>query len=431
MAQSGFTPIQLYRTATASAVPSAANLGAGELAINTNDGKLFFKNSAGAVAVLADVTPAPGGVSYVAKTANFTVANLQGVLANTSSGAFTVTLPASPTLGDQVIIADAGGAFGTNALIVGRNGSTIEGTAADLNLDINGVSVQFVYSGSTWEVYAQIGGNGGNAVTLTGTQTLTNKTINYANNTLVGVASLTGTQTLTNKTLTSPVLTTPVLSGITTTASGSMEFLPADYTMVIRGGGSSEGTIKLNCAANSHGQSLTAQPHALGITNEMLLPIGANSTLVSLVSADTLTNKTINYANNTFVGVASLGANTFTATQNLADNIVQRPVLKDYAETKVAMAANAVDLALGNVQTKTISGAQTLTFSNPPASGLAGSFTLILTNGGSAAVTFPSSVDWPAATAPTLTTSGVDVLTFVTIDGGTIWYGIASGIGMA
>jgi len=406
MAQSGFTPIQLYRTATASAVPSAANLGAGELAINTNDGKLFFKNSAGAVAVLADVTPAPGGVSYVAKTANFTVANLQGVLANTSSGAFTVTLPASPTLGDQVIIADAGGAFGTNALIVGRNGSTIEGTAADLNLDINGVSVQFVYSGSTWEVYAQIGGNGGNAVTLTGTQTLTNKT------------------------LTSPVLTTPVLSGITTTASGSMEFLPADYTMVIRGGGSSEGTIKLNCAANSHGQSLTAQPHALGITNEMLLPIGANSTLVSLVSADTLTNKTINYANNTFVGVASLGANAFTATQNLADNIVQRPVLKDYAETKVAMgSATAVNLEEGNVFSKTISGTTTLTFTNP-SSAAATSFSLILTNGGSATLNFPSAVDWSAATAPTLTQSGIDILTFTTIDGGNIWYGIVSGLAM-
>ena len=53
MAETGFTPIQLYRTATASAAPSAANLNAGELAINTNDGKLFYKNSAGAVAVIA------------------------------------------------------------------------------------------------------------------------------------------------------------------------------------------------------------------------------------------------------------------------------------------------------------------------------------------------------------------------------------------
>ena len=114
-----------------------------------------------------------------------------------------------------------------------------------------------------------------------------------------------------------------------------------------------------------------------------------------------------------------------TGLVNMSDQIVQRPVIKDYAETKVAMAANAVDLSLGNVQTKTISGAQTLTFTNPPASGSAGSFTLILTNGGSATVTWPTTVDWPAATAPTLTASGVDVLFFTTIDGGTIWYGTA------
>lgn len=124
-------------------------------------------------------------------------------------------------------------------------------------------------------------------------------------------------------------------------------------------------------------------------------------------------------------------AETRSASINMADNVVQRPVLQDYAETKVAMSANDVDLSLGNVQTKTISGTTTLTFSNPPASGSAGSFTLLLTNGGSAAVTWPTSVDWPAATAPTLTAAGVDVLVFTTIDGGTTWYGIASGIGMA
>ena len=124
-------------------------------------------------------------------------------------------------------------------------------------------------------------------------------------------------------------------------------------------------------------------------------------------------------------------AETRSASINMADNIVQRPVIKDYAETKVAMAANDVDLSLGNVQTKTISGAQTLTFSNSPASGSAGSFTLLLTNGGSATVTWPTSVDWPVGTAPTLTAAGLDILVFTTIDGGTTWYGIASGIGMA
>ena len=124
-------------------------------------------------------------------------------------------------------------------------------------------------------------------------------------------------------------------------------------------------------------------------------------------------------------------AETRSASINFSDNVLQRPELKDYAETKVAMAANDVDLALGNVFTKTISGAQTLTFSNPPATGKGGAFTLILTNGGSATITWPTSVDWPAATAPTLTAAGVDVLTFTTIDAGTIWYGIASGVGMA
>jgi len=121
-------------------------------------------------------TPA-GGLTYVVKTANYTTQNLEGVLANTTAGAFTVTLPATPATGNQCVIADHSATFGTNNLTVGRNGSTINGTAADLTLDISGVSVQFVYNGTTWDVYAQIGGNGGTAATLTGTETLTNKTL--------------------------------------------------------------------------------------------------------------------------------------------------------------------------------------------------------------------------------------------------------------
>lgn len=62
MAQSGYTPIQLYRTATPSAAPTAGNLADGELAINTVDEKLYFKNSAGTVKLLAaNVTPAENG----------------------------------------------------------------------------------------------------------------------------------------------------------------------------------------------------------------------------------------------------------------------------------------------------------------------------------------------------------------------------------
>ena len=354
----GLTP----STSTSGAVTLAGTLapgsgGTGITAVGTSGNVLTSTGSA-----WASTAPAAAGVVYVAKTTTYTTTNLEGVLANTSGGAFTVTLPASPSLGDQVVIADSGNAFGTNNLTTGRNGSTIEGTAADLVLNINGVSVQFVYSGTTWEVYAQVGGNSGSVVTLDATQTLTNKTLSSATNIFpTSLATIASTQTLTNKTLTAPVLTAPVLG---TPASGTL--------------------------TNATG----------------LPPAGVVGT------------------------AAILGANTFTGTQNLADQIVQRPLLKDYSESKVAMSANDVDLELGNVFTYTLSGAQTLTFSNPIASGNSSSFSLILTNGGSATLTFPTAVDWPAATAPTLSSAGVDVLTFVTIDGGTIWYGIASGIGM-
>ena len=128
-----------------------------------------------------------GGLTYIFTTTPVTATDKQGVLTSTAGGAFTVTLPATPSVGAQVVVADAGASWGTNNLTVGRNGSTIGGLAENLVCDITGVSVQFVYDGTTWEVYAQIGGQGGNAVTLDGVQTLTNKTINIANNTLTGV----------------------------------------------------------------------------------------------------------------------------------------------------------------------------------------------------------------------------------------------------
>ena len=158
--------------------------------------------------------------------------------------------------------------------------------------------------------------------------------------------------------------------------------------------------------------------------------IAEGTTQVGLVTTEGTTQ--VAAVQNAVTNLSSINvAETRSASVNMADNVIQRPVLKDYAETKVAMAANDADLSLGNVQTKTISGVATLTFSNPPATGSSGSFTLILTNGGSAAVTWPTSVDWPLATAPTLTAAGVDVLVFTTIDAGTTWYRIAAGIGMA
>lgn len=63
MAQSGYTPIQLYRSTTAAAAPTAGNLNDGELAINTTDGKLYFKTTGGTVTLLASSDIAAGVIS--------------------------------------------------------------------------------------------------------------------------------------------------------------------------------------------------------------------------------------------------------------------------------------------------------------------------------------------------------------------------------
>jgi hypothetical protein len=68
-------------------------------------------------------------------------------------------LPASPTTGSSVVITD-GGNWTTNNLIVARNGSTIEGLSEDLTLNMGGVTVWLVYSGSTWHVSASVGPQG-------------------------------------------------------------------------------------------------------------------------------------------------------------------------------------------------------------------------------------------------------------------------------
>jgi hypothetical protein len=91
-----------------------------------------------------------GGTSWQAiKTGNYTASAGEGVFANTTAGAFTVTLPASPSLGDEVSIVDYAGTFDTNNLTVGRNSQPIMGTAADLTVSIERAGLTLAYVDST------------------------------------------------------------------------------------------------------------------------------------------------------------------------------------------------------------------------------------------------------------------------------------------
>jgi hypothetical protein len=84
MAQAGFTPISLYFSTTAAATPSSANLVAGELALNTVDEKLYFKNSAGTVKLLASNAGSTATVSSVAQTFTGGIVSVAGSPITTS-----------------------------------------------------------------------------------------------------------------------------------------------------------------------------------------------------------------------------------------------------------------------------------------------------------------------------------------------------------
>jgi len=93
-----------------------------------------------------------------------------------------------------------------------------------------------------------------------------------------------------------------------------------------------------------------------------------------------------------------------------------------YTENIVAVSGTAVDCATASYFTKTVTGATTFTFTNVP-TGVAYAFTFEVTLNGSNAITWPSSVKWPADTAPTITDGKTQVFVFLTDDGGTRWRG--------
>ena len=91
------------------------------------------------------------GTAWVGlKTAGYTAAAGEGVLCDTAdTAAFTVTLPAAPSLGDEVSIVDAVGNAGTDNITVGRNSLNIQGAAADLVISTNNAAIKLVYSDAT------------------------------------------------------------------------------------------------------------------------------------------------------------------------------------------------------------------------------------------------------------------------------------------
>jgi hypothetical protein len=118
---------------------------------------LTIGQSGDTVTLAAGATSSGFGATYngavnwdtTAKTTNFTAVSGNGYFVNTTSGAITITLPATPSAGDIVAINDYARTFATNNVTVGRNGSNIQGASSDATISTNGQSVTFVYVDGT------------------------------------------------------------------------------------------------------------------------------------------------------------------------------------------------------------------------------------------------------------------------------------------
>ena len=160
---------------------------------------------------------------------------------------------------------------------IGRGTSANDGTGDDLRTGAGKVNANFV------EIYTKFGdGSALNADSF---------------------VTLTGTETLTNKTLTDPEV--DGTSGITSGSSANLKLSAGNQIVEVRGGGSNPGSITLNCETNAHEQKIISQPHSAAVTNVLTLPAGADAELVSAVATQTLTNKTINGPDNTLTNIAN------------------------------------------------------------------------------------------------------------------------------
>ena len=178
--------------------------------------------------------------------------------------------------------------------------------------------------------------------------------------------------------------------------------------------GSGAGTI-VNSKGVIYGSS--------GEVNATTLQIGGTSITASAAE--------LNYNDITTLGTSE-ASKVVTADANGVVTFDNGTITESTAITSSSNAAT-INLRDGDNFTHTLTENVTYTFSNPAASGKVSMFSLKVTQDSTArTITWPSSVDWASATAPTLTTTsgGVDVFVFVTYDGGTTYYGFTAGQAM-
>lgn len=387
------------------------------------------------------------------------------------SGAMTATKPTAPNIKAEIgIVINAGSGSSGSIYVKIFPGSQLGGTDQNVQLTSPANNDFLVYDGGDkrWENYSAssaktaIGlGNVENTALSTWAGSTNITTIGTISTGTVPVANISGLATVATSGKYSDLTGTPTLATVATSGKYSdLTGLPTlgtissqDASNVTISGGSINGTTigassastgaftTLSASSTVSGTGFStylASPPAIGGTAPAA---GKFTTLeatgVATVTAGTVSAPAITTSGDTNTGIffpaadsiafTEGGTEVFRIESNGRMGIGQTsPASKldlsgNYASNITAMGALDVDCSTANYFTKTINGASTFTFSNPPSS-RAYAFALELTHT-SGTITWPTSVKWPKDTAPTLTTGKTHIFIFVTDDGGTRWRG--------
>ena len=152
---------------------------------------------------------------------------------------------------------------------------------------------------------------------------------------------------------------------IVTTSNATLDLAPNGTGTVVVRGNNNSGAIVFNCESNSHGQKVFGQPHSASVTNTLMLPAGANSTLVSLVSADTLTNKTLTAAKIADGGfLADANGNELVVFQTTSSAVNQLEITNNASGSDPILAATGGDTNIGITLTPKGTGVITIAAGN-------------------------------------------------------------------
>ena len=395
---------------------------------------------------LADVNNSNDTVTFTGTGTSTVSSNATHVIINSadnSGTAYTNAVSYTDTkigTANTAITGNAATAY-TNAIAIAANGSNItSGTVAFARLPSLFVGTTTIQSTSAAQAVTGITTLAAGNTTITGDITVSgNLTINGTTTNINSTNLLVEDKNIILGDVTTPSDVTADGGGITLKGGTDKTFNWVDAT------DSWTASEHIDLAAGKVykiGTTTVANSTALGtgILASSLTSVGTLSSLTLGGAASGIT--TLAAGNTTITGFINVsttstftGVTTHAANVAMANNVLSNPKFISYKEVVVSntitTTTHTIDLSLSNVFDLTLANAAiTLTFSNPPASGNAYSFTLYCKQDatGSRVITWPATVKYPNASTPTMSTGAnkIDIFSFFTLDGGTIYAGALS-----